>query len=846
MVRPSVLVNLYRARLQRHWLQELLAAAGIATGVALVFAVLVANSSITTSAQEMVRGVAGQADLQLSARDDGGFPAALVEQVRALQPVEAAAPLLSQRAVVRSGSRSVPVDLVGIDDSFAGVGGIGSTLALRGLLVLPGLYLAAAAGEQLAIAGEDDRKGRDITVAVRGRSHELFVNGVLGEREIGPLANGLIAAGSLPRVQELSGLDGRVTQILVRAEPGRAGEARAALERIVGDRIDVGAVDDELRALALATAPNDQATAMFAAVAAVVGLLLTATAMLLTVPSRRRELAQLRIHGYGGGQAALVTLSQAAALGLAASLSGVAAGYALTRSASLEPPAYLAFAFPIGTTMRFTWWAFAGAIAGGTLVACVAAAQPLFDLRRGRPVNAVYRAGGHASQRIGAATRRWMAVAAVALIALACLLALRWAALTTAAVGLLVVATVCAVPAILSLVLKVAAQVERLDRPTSMSIALGAIRAADVRSLALAATCAVAVCGTIAIGGARSNLLEGLSEDYSEYISTADVWVAHEGDDLALQPFRSRAREVARLPGVAAVREYYGGLLDVGDRRTWVIGRPVDDALLVPPSQLIDGDEVSANARLRLGGWVTVSAALAREHGAGLGSAIALPTPTGTREYRVAATTTNLGWGPGAIVMSAEDYRRDWATASPSALEIDVEDGVAAEVVRDRVAALVGAGSGLEVQTAAERLAHANAVADAGLARLRQIAAMLLLAAALAIAIAMATAIRERRPQLAAVAIGGWSRLAIWRALLMETALILLAGCIAGVVTGLLGHRLLARWLQETTGYPAPWSWEPEQLLLACATIAVVALVTTAIPGYLGSNPPARIALGKR
>ena len=845
MVRVGVLANLYRARLQRHWLQELLAAAGIATGVALVFAVLVANASITASAQEMVRGIAGRADVQVSARDGDGFSAALVERVRAIDAVEAATPVLQQDAVLRYGTRSAAVDLVGIDESFADVGGIGSTLALRGLLALPGVYLADAAGEALAFPA-DDGPARTLSIAIRGEASRTRVNGVLGEREIGSLANGRIVAGALARVQRLSGLDGRATEILVKSRPGREAESRAALARLAGDRLDVGPVDDELRALALATAPNDQATVMFAAVAAVVGLLLTATAMLLTVPSRRRELAQLRIHGYGDGQAALVALSQAAALGLAASLAGVAAGFLVTRSASLEPPAYLAFAFPIGTTLRFAWWAFAVAIAGGTLAACVAAAQPLLDLRRGRPVTAVYRVGGQIGQRIGAATRRRMAAAAVALVALVCALAALWSAATMVAVGLLVVATVLAVPAALALVLKGAEQVERLDRPTVAAIAIGAVRAAAVRSLALAATCAVAVCGTLAIGGARANLLDGLSEDYAEHVSTADVWVAHEGDDLALQPFRSRAREIGRLPGVAAVREQYGGLLDVGARRAWVIGRPARDRVMVPPSQLIDGDAAGATARLRLGGWVAVSAAIARERGVGLGETIALPTPTGTRRYRVAATTTNLGWGPGAIVMNAGDYARAWATDAPSALEVDVAPGVPATVVRDRIARLLGPDGGLRAQTAGERLDHANAVADAGLARLRQIAAMLLLAAAAAIAIAMAAAIRERRPQLAAVVMAGWSRFAIWRALLLETALILLAGCLAGVVTGTLGHLLLSRWLQQTTGYPAPWSWSAGQTAVACATVAVIALATTAIPGYLGSDPSPRLALGKR
>ncbi|HKG04661.1 MAG TPA: hypothetical protein VKB03_15920 [Conexibacter sp.] len=59
-------------------------------------------------------------------------------------------------------------------------------------------------------------------------------------------------------------------------------------------------------------------------------------------------------------------------------------------------------------------------------------------------------------------------------------------------------------------------------------------------------------------------------------------------------------------------------------------------------------------------------------------------------------------------------------------------------------------------------------------------------AAAAAIAVAMIATIRDRRPQLAAYAIEGWSRAALWRALMAETAMILLAG-VALLVTAVPG-----------------------------------------------------------
>ncbi|HXN37328.1 MAG TPA: hypothetical protein VN892_04765 [Solirubrobacteraceae bacterium] len=43
-----------------------------------------------------------------------------------------------------------------------------------------------------------------------------------------------------------------------------------------------------------------------------------------------------------------------------------------------------------------------------------------------------------------------------------------------------------------------------------------------------------------------------------------------------------------------------------------------------------------------------------------IGSRVTLPTPIPT-SFRVAALSTNIGWAPGAIIMSAADYAHAWA-----------------------------------------------------------------------------------------------------------------------------------------------------------------------------------------
>ncbi len=267
---------------------------------------------------------------------------------------------------------------------------------------------------------------------------------------------------------------------------------------------------------------------------------------------------------------------------------------------------------------------------------------------------------------------------------------------------------------------------------------------------------------------------------------------------------------------------------------------------MVPPSQVREGNYATANARLRIGGWVTVSDRIARAQGIAPGGTIDLPTPTGRHTFRVAAITTNLGWGPGAIAMSANDYRRDWATDLPTALEVDVKPGASPVRVADEIRTALGPATGLQVKTTPQAIADAAGIVRDGLARLRQISTLLLIAAAVAIAVAMVATIRDRRPQLAGYAIEGWSRAALWRALMAETAMILLAGCLAGAAAGTYGHYLGGRWLERTTSFPAPWTWSPGAVLPVCALLAGVALLITAVPGFFAAQPRGRLAVDQR
>jgi putative ABC transport system permease protein len=850
-MRLEALFYFYGRRLRTQPVQELLAALGIAIGVALTFAVLVANASVAGSAEQVARSVVGTADMQLAARGVNGLDAEVVAGVRAVPGVAAAAPLLEQRAVLTGpDGRTTAVNLVGIDETMAAFSGrLAGSFVARGLLGAAGIALPRAAADALGIGRDDDaivHGPTRVRVAVAGRSSELTVAATLGREAAGPLADALVAILPLRSAQRLTGLDGRVSRVIVDAEPGQEEAVRDRLEAISGGRFDVTGADADSALLRQALGPGDQATSFFAAISALLGFLLAFNAMLLTSPERRRLIAELRMQGFLPRQLVVLVLFQAGLLGLVSSIAGVLGGSVLARSVFDDSPDYLSPPFTLGTATLFGPLPVIGAVLAGMVACALASAPPLLDLRRGRSVDAALRSPGVPGNALSAGSRRVMLWTAFALTAVAALLLAFAPAIALVASALLAIATVLAIPSVFAAILTVAEWVvERTPGLGLVTVSLFALRATTLRSLALAATGGVAVFGSVAIGGARDDLLRGIADYADDYVHTADLWVVNPGDNQGTSELRRPGivETVAAVDGVREARPFQGSFLDAYGRRLWVIARPSGDPSMVPASQLLEGDRETTERRLREGGWAVVSDQLARDQDTGPGGRIALPTPTGTTELRIAATTTNLGWAPGAVIINRDDFARLWDSDTPTSVEVTLAPGADPERTAAAVERALGSGGGVQVLTAAERVAIINASARQGLDRLDQIATLLLVAAVLALAAAMSAAIWQRRVAIAALRIQSFSPRQLWTLLLIETGVVLAAGCLTGALLGLLGQVGADRYLRAATGFPisaVPAGWHTVE---AFTIVVVAALAVVAVPGWFASRTDPALGL---
>ncbi|HEX4467685.1 MAG TPA: FtsX-like permease family protein [Solirubrobacteraceae bacterium] len=838
-VRLSMLVHLYRVRLRSHAIQELLAGSGIAVGVALVLGVLVANTSLTSSAGELSHEVAGSARLALSARSPEGFPESIALAARRLPGVEIASPVLRQNvAVAGADGHRQAVQLLGVLPSVTKLGGLDAQgFGPGGFQSAAGLVLPASVARGVGVHA----RGR-VTVLARGHAQRIAVGATLGSPAFGALASSPVAITLLQIAQQLTGLRGRVTEVLVEPKPGQDAAVARELHTLAGTRLEVTDTANELRLLNEAARPNDQSTSLFAAISVMVGFLLALNAMLLTVPERRRFVADLRMQGYDWRQILVLLGFQAVVLGVIASAVGIALGDLLSHAFFHRIPAYLTTAFPIGSNQVLHLSTVLIALGCGVLATLIASLSPALDLRPSNPTDAVFRDRGGGSEVLSGRTAARLSIGGVLLAGAITAMVLLEADLTILGGVLLALATVLVISGLFAGVAQALRWLGERVRSSALIVTVSELRAITTRAVALAGVAALAVYGSVAIGGARADLLRGLDVNFYEYLHTADVWVTTGGNDLTTNSFEAPGAVAAldASPDVESVRIYQGGFLDVGPRRMWIIGRPATDREIIPSSQIITGSRAAATRRIREGGWAAVSSGFAGEAHLRVGSPFSLPTPSGDVGFRVAAVTTNLGWAPGAVIMSSSDYARFWQTSNPTALEVDLKPGVSPAEGRSEVAQALGSKPGLGVQTFGQRREQYEADSHQGLQALSEISTLLLIAAALAVASALSAAIWQRRARLASLKIQGYETGQLWRALLLESAIVLGVGCAVGAVSGLYGHALASRWLRLTTGFPAPFALGFQRLSLTLAVLAIIALAVVALPGLGAARAPAR------
>lgn len=831
-MRLANILQLYRTRLRFRLGQELLALLGIAAGVALVLAALVANTSLTASFQRTVHSVVGDARLEVVARG-AGIDAAVIDAAKALPDVTAASGLLATHALLHGAHGTRSIALVGVASDFASVNGghpeglIASAryFSRQRVIAVPA-PLARAIGITL---------GQQIRLDVSGRVQRVTVAALLDSQQIGELADVSLGLAPLAYAQALAGQPGEVTHAFVIPARGHDRNVADELRTIVGSTANVEPSGFEADIFRQTSQPTNQSTAMFSVLGALVGFLFALSAVLLTAPDRRHLIADLAREGYGRRTLLAVIVVDAVILGLAGSAAGVVAGVQVAHHLFAHPPSFLGLAFTFAAHQHVSIPNVAVAAASGLAASVVAVLTPTAEV--------IFRASGAQAASETPPLRRWRIERPTLVGAGFLLAAIAIAARTPRSVpvgivglALMTAAMMLVLPDALHLAAVTLSHATSRIRSVVPTLTIDLkVRASRLRALAVAATGALAVFGSVALQGAQADLQRGLDRASHDQARVGDLWVMAPGSGNLLATVAFPPPGIHLPAEIARTDPYRGGFLDIADRRAWMIAVPSTATRPVPRNQILRGEERLVDERIRHGGWVVLSEGVAHDLGTHVDEVVTLPSPRPLR-LRVAAISTNMGWPPGAVLLNATDYARAWNSDDVAALTATLAPGTTPAAGKAALQRALGADSGLVVKTAADRERALRHGSRQGLERLSQIAILVLIAAMIAMATTMASRIWQRRGFFNAIKIEGYGSRELWRALLLESTLLMGVACLTGAVVGLLGQRLLSRALTAITGFPVIYAPALRVALLSCIVVTLASVSIVAYVGYLATR----------
>ena len=617
---------IYAARLGARavLVQEGFAILGIAVGVALLLASQISATSLSRSETQLNTQLVGNAQLQLDARGPEGFAEGLLQQVRSVPGVQVALPILERQVNLTGPGGERSVDLIGVDLRLVHIGRrLPARFAGQRLAALPAIALPEPLALEVGAAGSLARVKLQIGARVAG----TLVAATLREADLGGLVHNPIAIAPIGYAQGLARAPAQLSRIFVRYDPARAGTVRGALARLAAIwNVNLVAADFDSRLFAVAVAPQSKSEALFSGISALVGFMFALNAMLVTVPSRRRLVEDVRPHGATRWMTIQILLFDAAVLGVLGCVLGLVLGDILSIAVFHSTPGYLAFAFPIGSQRIVTWHSVALAVAAGLLAAIIGVLWPVRAIVA-RPLQP---RAEQADPR-----RAWIAARLITGVLFLLITTFTLVADTHAAVVgniALVAALVCLLPFLFDGLLSAFEHVSNRSDGVASALAVTELQSPQtrVRSLAIAATAAVAVFGVVEFQGVGTNLKRGLESSIRGMDSSAAIWVMPSGRSSLQSTIPFKAVDVAalaRLPGVRRLGTYRGSFLDWGERRLWVLAPAGDvEHLLAGPAR-----ERRSEARLsaRPSGWLGAALTGAR-----------LRTPPARRPGVHAALTT--------------------------------------------------------------------------------------------------------------------------------------------------------------------------------------------------------------
>ena len=821
-------------------LRTALTAAGVALGVAVIAASLMAGQAATDAVRRAAQELLGTAQLRVRAFETDGFTPRTVTTLRQIPGVLNAAAVSEERG--RSVTTAPGPDekvftllLLGVDPE--------DEARIRTYELAGGNFLDPDDPTGVLVnagwARENDLAVGD-TLLLNARRPEVPANhivGLLSDSGFGALGTGSVVVFDRSFLAEAFEVPVAVRYVDLQVAEGREADVQAALDASLTEPFVVETLADAERQLGRAQAGFSGLAFLFGLVALAVGAFLVANTLAMTLAERTREIGLLRAAGTTSRQVLGLFLRQGIAL---AAIGGVAGAMLGVLLASLMIAFLQSSRALLVGGLPFHPLALLLAVVLGVGVTLAAALVPALAAARVSPLDAL-RPSRQPGRTLGGRLP-WVAglvIASVAIGVVAYPLQRGQSSLTGAllAVGILLGGAL-----LVTVLLQPAAAI--VGRPFAAFFgAQGYLGRANLRRDPVRTGLTV---GALAIGLASVVALGIVSASARV---TAERWVdsilpgGHAirlgvPDDIeSIRPtFASiigikRASPISEFPAVALV----------GDAQREVAIAGIDPTAFQDSGSLImaDGSRRAFQA-LRDGGSILVPEALAVRDGLALGDIVNLAQPGGEGQpFRVAgivAYSLPTRTAEGAILMSLADARDRFGVTDAGLWALEPAPGIPDDTF-SRAVAETAAGLSAQSLTAAELASELGRSLDRLIGLFDVLALLAVVIGALGIVNTMAVGVVERGREIAILRSHGMTVGQVQAMVVAEASIIGAVGGLAAVGIG-----SLVAWVTVTFAAPSDFAGGlaiPWGLLLAVVLLGVgVASAAGIFPARAAASMP--------
>lgn len=832
-------------------MRSVLTVLGVALGVATVIGVSDVSESVLASFRHTVETIGGSSDLEVSA-PAGDLDEALLERVVATTGVGTAVGLVEAFTPL-SEAPDQSLYLLGVDF-------LGSPLwqaqIPRSAIDLPDDLAFLAQLDSVMVTDTFVRRtgrshGSTVSVVAPGGPRVLHVRAILGEAPAARLFDGMLAVMDLPAAQRLFGRDRRVDRIAVQLAPGaNARDVRRRLQDALGPGVEVAAAETRGEQCEQLLFSLRSMLATASSLAAIVGAFIVYHTVAVSVHQRRRELALLNTVGVGRRTIVRLCLLETWILALLGVAVGIPSGRALAVLASGlvgDTASDIWLRLSVTEHVRSSFGVAVGMLVG-IITALAAAYLGARATLRTPTVESLRPAVVESERRPG----MWVAISAIALLAASWFVVALPSGIDIAPMVAVVIATqvIAYTGAAIGgpwLVSTLGTSFARIVQHVPwLPLRLGAenLPRTPWRSGATVATIAAALGMAVTL----ASLVQSFENAWMGWIEQrfgADLFVGAGARFrlLAGPPMdHDVGKTIATVPGVASVEPFRVMQVQLADGRlVFLQGMSIDDRFAHGGLAMVEGRLSDAAPALQTGAGVLLSDNLAAKTGLHRGDTIAIPTPLGSRQFRIEGTYVDYvgSLDLGAIAVAQPVLATIWSDRSANLFRVWTNPGYPLSSVQADVVRALG-GSGYYVVSGREFLDSVRSVLRQFFYSTWALQLIAALVGIIGVVNSQLATVLDRRNEIAMLRTIGVSARDVVRSVLIECAALGAVGGAWGVlVGGMLGAQFVLVSLHLITGWRIPFL-----VPIGAALLSVVcATLVSAAAGYVPARAAGRLLL---